>query len=228
MRAALVMHEPPTGDSKLPGPECGRLALHFNPDHLSISKQSTWTRDPSKVAPNASTAEFSGSQPRSTNVDVFLDAGDGRGKVQDAVETLMACCEPTRQSLSANRPSPPWVRLEWGRLRTFTAMVTAVNVNYTLFAADGLPLRAQCGVTLEEMGGVVRRQNPTSGGVGSAGVHLLVDGDSLASVAYRTYGDPGKWREIAERNNVDDPDQLRTGCQLILPELVDDVVGGAV
>ncbi|MFC5803160.1 LysM peptidoglycan-binding domain-containing protein [Streptomyces formicae] len=228
MRAALVMHEPPTGDSRLPGPERGRLALHFNPDHLSISKQSTWVRDPSKLAPEASSAEFSGSEPRTTSVDVFLDAGDGRGKVQDAVEILMGCCEPTPKSLSANRPSPPWVRLVWGRLRTFTAMVTSVSVNYTLFAADGLPLRAQCDVSLEEMGGVVRRQNPTSGGQGSAGMHLMAEGDCLASVAYRTYGDPGKWREIAERNSIDDPAQLRPGRQLILPELVDDVAGGTV
>lgn len=228
VRAALVMHEPPTGSSKVPGPECGRLTLHFNPEQLQISKQSNWVREPSKLAPEASSPEFCGSQPRTMNVEVFLDAGDGRGKVQEAVETLMGCCEPTRQSLSALRPCPPWVHLQWGRLRTFTGLVTSVGTNYTMFAPDGLPLRAQCGVAVEEMGGVIARQNPTSGGQGSAGMHWLAEGDSLASVAYRTYGDPTKWREIAQRNGIDDPARLRPGHRLVLPELVDDAVGGPV
>jgi nucleoid-associated protein YgaU len=45
------------------------------------------------------------------------------------------------------------------------------------------------------------------------------DGDSLQSVAHRTYGDPGRWRLIAEANGVDNPLHLRRGTSLNLPRL---------
>ena len=45
------------------------------------------------------------------------------------------------------------------------------------------------------------------------------DGDSLPSIAHRTYGDAGRWRLIAEANGVDDPLRLRRGTPLTLPRL---------
>ena len=73
----------------------------------------------------------------------------------------------------------------------------------TRFGHDGTPLRAVCSVSLEEAGGSVPRQNPTSGGDGPVDTHLVVAGDSLAGVAWQTYGDPGRWREIARANGID-------------------------
>ncbi|QCX82325.1 hypothetical protein C9F11_43735 (plasmid) [Streptomyces sp. YIM 121038] len=224
VRAALVVHDPPTGSSTVPGRERNRLVFHFNPESLQISKQSEWARHVAKCEAKASKPEFSGAQPRSLSLPILLDSGSTRGSVQDEAEMLMACCTPTPQSVAADRPSPPWVRLEWGRLRTmaFTAVVTHVDVTYTMFAGDGLPLRAECSLTLEEVGGAVARQNPTSGGPGGAGSHVLVQGESLASLAYRHYGDASRWREIARSNRIDDPDGVVPGDRLMLPTPADE------
>jgi nucleoid-associated protein YgaU len=48
-------------------------------------------------------------------------------------------------------------------------------------------------------------------------VHTVVAGDSLASVAWREYGDPTLWRAIAERNGIDDPMRLPAGKTLLVP-----------
>jgi nucleoid-associated protein YgaU len=43
------------------------------------------------------------------------------------------------------------------------------------------------------------------------------DGDSLQSIAFDAYGDPTRWRPIAEANGIDDPLALRSGAELTIP-----------
>jgi hypothetical protein len=218
VRAVLVKYEPPTGKASAPSEVLERLPFHFNPDSLSISKTGRWPRTPSPAASKAATPQFVGSGPRGMSVEMFFDAGGGRGNVQDAVESLMRCCEPTAKSLRTKRPSPPWIRLEWGRLKSFTAVAMSVSATYTLFAPHGTPLRARCSVWLEEMGGNVRPQNPSGGGGKGLNIRQVIGALSLAAVAYETYGDPTLWRPIAELNDLDDPALLGAGQWLQLPD----------
>jgi nucleoid-associated protein YgaU len=50
-------------------------------------------------------------------------------------------------------------------------------------------------------------------------VHTVKDGDSLPSIAFRTYGDPNAWRAIADANGIENPLHLRRGTALSLPRL---------
>ncbi len=50
-------------------------------------------------------------------------------------------------------------------------------------------------------------------------VHQVRDGDSLPSIAYDAYGDPTRWRPIAEANGIDNPLSLRRGSELTIPTL---------
>jgi nucleoid-associated protein YgaU len=100
-----------------------------------------------------------------------------------------------------------------------------VQAKYTLFTAEGTPIRATCNVAMEEMPGDPLKQNPTSGGHALTSVRTVVSGDSLASIAYAEYGDPTLWRPLAAFNGVDDPLRLRPGAALLLP-VVDDLLAG--
>ena len=51
---------------------------------------------------------------------------------------------------------------KWGGITSFPAYVSQVNVKYTRFAANGVPIRAVCTVNLEEMSAEDLKQNPTS------------------------------------------------------------------
>ena len=64
-----------------------------------------------------------------------------------------------------------------------------------------------------------KKQNPTTRSHGGLGVHVVQDGDTLQSVAHKTYGDPNRWRLIAEANGIDNPLHLRRGKPLNLPRL---------
>jgi nucleoid-associated protein YgaU len=48
---------------------------------------------------------------------------------------------------------------------------------------------------------------------------VVRSGDRIDNIANEEYGDPGKWRPIAEANDMDDPDQLEPGHVLVIPAL---------
>jgi nucleoid-associated protein YgaU len=185
---------------------------------LAVTKTAKWKRDGQPKAKKSGPPTFTGSDPLKLTIEMFLDATDTmNASVVKRVEELFTCCVPTPETVDTKTPSTPWVVLHWGDLRGFAAVVTNVSAKYTLFTAGGTPIRAVCAVTLEEMPTDVARQNPTSGSLVVRDVHQVVAGDTLESLAYRTYGDPALWREIAHANNIDDPMRLRPGRTLLLP-----------
>jgi nucleoid-associated protein YgaU len=149
---------------------------------------------------------------------MFFDATSSQdGSVVEAVEQLFSCCVPTKESLAADHSSPPLVVLHWGDISSFPAFITSVSAKYTLFNGKGVPIRALCSVSMEEMPGEFVRQNPTSGSADVRRVHRTVAGDTLASVAYTEYGDPTQWRALAAYNGIDDPLRVPAGTTLLLP-----------
>lgn len=221
-RAYLELLEPPAGGSTAnPGNEAlGRIDFQFNPKELSLTKNAKWKREAQRNATKSGPPEFTGSDPSKLSLEMFFDATDTMGdKVVRAVEKLFSCCVPTEKSRLAKKGSPPWVRFHWGGMTSFPAYVSSVSAKYTLFTPSGTPVRALCTVTLEEISGEQGGQNPTSGALAARDLHTVVAGDTLASVAYRSYGDPGLWREIALANEVNDPMRLRPGSRLLIPAL---------
>jgi LysM repeat protein len=227
--ACLELRDPGTsGTTATPGPARGRIDFQFNPKELSLSKSAKWKRDAQRDAKKSGVPEFTGSDPCKLTVEMFFDATD---KMNDAVvktvEKLFSCCVPTAESLQQKKGSPPWVIFRWGGLTGFAAYVSSVSVRYTLFTPSGTPVRAVCSVTLEEIAGELGGQNPTSGALAANDTHVVVAGDTLASIAFRVYGDPALWRELATANEIDDPMSLPAGTTLLIPSAQEFAGGSA-
>jgi nucleoid-associated protein YgaU len=204
----------------------GEIEFHFNPKELSIQKSAKWERKPARNAKKASAPEFAGADPCKLTLEMFFDASDtNSGSVVEPVEELFRCCVPTDDSQQDKKSVPPLVQLSWGSIVSFPAFITSVQAKYTLFAADGTPIRASCSVAMEEMPGDPLGQNPTSGALSAHAVHKVIAGDSLASIAFREYGDPAMWRPLAAANNIDDPIRLPVGTTLIVPAAA-ELAGG--
>lgn len=220
-RARLVIYElqpSPNGTDAKVGPQLDEISFQFNPKEVTIQKAAKWERKPATGAKKAGPPQFTGADPCKLTLEMFLDATATHDtSVVTTVERLFACCAPTEKSTGKEKPSPPLVALHWGKVTSFAAFITSVNAKYTLFSSDGTPIRALCQVSLEEMPVEPWRQNPTSGGLAVRRAHQLVDGDTLASVAYAEYGDPAMWRPLAAYNGIDDPLRLRRGARLLLP-----------
>ncbi|MEU4984619.1 LysM peptidoglycan-binding domain-containing protein [Streptomyces sp. NPDC021969] len=221
VRANLAIHEPPTGKSTTPGALMRTFGFEFNPAQLTLTRRAQWNATPVAAVRKAAKPEFLGAEPREMTLEIFLDTSmkPGANTVLKKVESLLDCCEVTAKSLAADQPSPPWVVFEWGSFSTarFTSYVASVEASYTLFSTTGVPIRATCQVSLVEIPGPTKGQNPTSGALTAQRVHRVVAGDSLQSLAWREYGSANSWRAIAEANGIDDPSRLPTGTQLMLP-----------
>lgn len=227
-KAVLELYEvkPATGGGE-PGAPYDRIPFQFNPKELSIQKSAKWERKPARGATTAGPPEFTGADACKMTLEIFFDATDTMdGSVVSRVEQLFRCCVPTEQSLTSKKGSPPLAVLHWGKVTTFAAFVTSVQAKYTLFTPDGTPIRATCSVAMEEMPGDPLKQNPTSGALAARAMHTVVAGDSLASIAYREYGDPTMWRPLASFNGIDDPIRLRSGTTVLVPSLDELLVGG--
>ena len=211
MEKAYLTITTPSGSSS-------QFNFKFNPNEYTYSKRARWKRTPNAGAPQAGVPEFLGSEPRSLVIEVFLDETDSSSaSVSDDLETLFSCLSPTSDSISSGKPAPPSVVFGWGSTVSFKAFVRHIEAQVTLFRADGTPSRASCTITLEEIPSSTPRQNPTSGALATYRTHTVVAGDSLASIAYRAYGRPDRWRAIADANDLDDPTRLRSGRMLLIP-----------
>jgi LysM repeat protein len=221
VRASLTIYHPPADLSGSLGGQIAQVRFQFNPNQLQLSRSVSWKSQSSVGYSHGATPEYIGANPASLQIEVFLDgsAKPAASRVREDVEQLLSCCEVDPQTLPTKSPSPPWVRFAWGSFSTvqFIAHVESVNATYTLFTATGDPLRANCQLALTEVPLPTKGQNPTSGTLAAQRVHRVVSGDSLESLAWQEYGDPARWRAIAQANGINDPMRLETGRELLLP-----------
>jgi len=207
-----------------------KLDCWFNPTEYTVKKSSTWTPNP-VTGNDQPPVQYGGGQPRELSVELFFDDsdaadGDVRGVV-DALFTLVDIDQSSPANANKNTGRPPMVEFGWGSAATFQAVCTFLSVTYTLFRANGVPVRAKANLTLMQAGPAVasgaqrgrRSQNPTTRGLRGVRSTVVRSGDSLHSIAFREYGDPTLWRVIAAGNGIDDPMRLRRGVELSIPLL---------
>ena len=203
----------------------------FNPKEYTIAKANQWKVDP-VTGTALPTAQFSGGQPRKLSLQLMFDATDSDDlDVGDVTARLFKAMEVSAALGSGsgrNSGRPPMITFNWGSTVTFKAVADNLSVQYTLFRADGTPVRAQAQLSLIQADkardkssgkGASKPQNPTTRAQPGLGSHTVRDGDSLASIAFAHYRDPTRWRAIAEANGIDDPLRLRRGTVLSIPSI---------
>jgi Contractile injection system tube protein/LysM domain len=122
-------------------------------------------------------------------------------------------------SLNSETHAPPRLLFLWGSL-IFPCVLESVTQTFDFFNALGMPLRARLNVTLKE-------HDTLEDLLGS---HQLLSanrtkqwvfkkGDTLQKIAAQEYGNPNKWRPIAQANNIDNPLTIPVGRTLKVPAL---------
>jgi Contractile injection system tube protein len=205
----------------LTGSDGTNLPCQFNPSALQISKTSSWSAQPTRGSRRTPRPQFVGPGPEILTAKLLFDGFDSLGgtslPVHEAVSQLLDwTCVPAEAYDSAT-PQPPTVTFRWGTGIGFTGFLRHVQADYTMFAPDGTPLRAIANISLQRVPDDPPGTNPTSGGIPGRRSALLADCDSLATIAFREYGDPGLWRAIALANGIEDPARVAVGTRLLVP-----------
>ncbi len=119
--------------------------------------------------------------------------------------------------------APPICRFVWGEGQgqlSFQAIIERLTQKFTMFLDDGTPVRATLNVTFKEyktVGEQLKELNLES--ADHTKRIIFKESDSLWSLAAQEYNDPGAWRFIAEKNNLDNPRTVESGRELIIPNL---------
>jgi hypothetical protein len=159
------------------------------------------------------------------SLSLFFDTTSDGKAVTDYTSKLLKLMEinsslPGSSEVTQNA-RPPWVVFHWGDLHSFKAVITSLTLNFTYFSSTGVPLRAKADLSLlqyqEEL--AFGPQNPTSGTPFPHRTHRVQPGETLDRIAAIHFGDPTKWRRIADGNGIEDPLSLRPGMLLAIPEL---------
>jgi hypothetical protein len=197
------------------------LLFRYNPTEYTVTKSARWNRPPTRAAESSTPPEFTGSNPTVIGMEIFFDAfEEPAGDVSREVDTLLTWTRPTPVSIARGLAQPPLLRFVWGMnpvLQGFQGYLKSVQARYTMFRRDGTPIRATATISLEEVTPEVLGQNPTSGAREGRRAHVLAEGESLHSIAYREYGKAALWRGLAAFNDLDDPMRIPPGTELLIP-----------
>jgi nucleoid-associated protein YgaU len=185
----------------------------FNPNQYGLDKgnQLAEIGIPGLAAP---ILQFVRGNARALTMELFFDTFEQQTDVRDHTDRVYGLLE-----IDTETHAPPLCTFTWGTFN-LRCIVERVGGRFTLFLANGTPVRATLSVTLKEYVDVdlAARAGPTESS-DHVKTRQLRRGDTLSSLAAAEYGDPAKWRPIAEANNIDNPRHVTAGRSLVLPPL---------
>lgn len=193
-----------------------RVEFAFNPKEFSIKRTNKLKPEPQKGM-DVPKIEFESGSGRQMRFELFFDGYEGKQNVRKAVEKLerLAMVDPSTEAMGSTA-RPPYVRFGWGREKLFKSIVKSIDVKYTMFLEDGMPVRATAKVQLVEVPDEPGGQNPTSAGAPGLRSHMVLPGETLDLIAHRELGSATEWKHIAETNGLDDPWRLVPGQRLVI------------
>ena len=200
------------------------IACLFNPAEITIAKSNAWGAGQAKGR-NAPRLRFQGGQSATLTMTLTLDTTHNGRDVSEYTKKLLDLLRVdtglSGSEAGRNAGRPPWVEFHWGSLHSFKAVVERLSLRFTYFAADGRPLRAKADISLKQWDDDEKHplQNPTSHTDSLHSIHSVLPGQTLDRIASRFYGDPARWRLIAEHNDVENPLDLPAGTLLAIPDL---------
>jgi nucleoid-associated protein YgaU len=200
------------------------LTVMFNPEEYTVNRDNNFAQIaiPGRRAP---LLQFVHGNAQTLEMELIIDtveahtAGSQRlNEAGDDVRPLVAKLVGLLD-IDPTTHAPPVLRFVWASF-TFTCVLTRAVQKYTMFRADGAPVRAKVSVTFTELTNAeteakeVKRETADY-----SKVHTVVDGDRLPEIAFRLLGNAALWRPIALANGIEDPRALTAGARLIIPRL---------
>lgn len=150
------------------------------------------------------------------SLEVFYDTYEDNIDVRQYSDKLSKLMD-----IDTELHAPPTLRFIWGMSsqEPFNCVLEKVTKKFTMFNSDGIPVRARLNITLKEIKLELNNRERKLQSADRTKLYVIKQGDSLWSIAYREYGNPGLWRPIADANNIYDPKKLKSGTELIIPPL---------
>ncbi|HEY5935661.1 MAG TPA: hypothetical protein VIU61_13520 [Kofleriaceae bacterium] len=141
------------------------VAAQYNPKELGISKTIQWqdpklldNREAQKRKPNeGKDSEYTGGGQRNMTLELFFDSFEKHGykpakpieDIMDDLNTLASIRDPAGKE---EERRPHYCVVVWGvgGIRPFRCVIESLDIKYTMFDTNGVPLRAVATVKVRE------------------------------------------------------------------------------
>ena len=196
------------------------IKLQVNPSEIKLEKGIRYIKD-MQLGALGSSAVFDRYSEQVFSFETILDATGTLPKAEDikSVEQWVDVLEDRLYLYNGEGHRPPYVMIIWGKM-VFKGQLSDMEVQYTMFGADGSPLRAK--VSLSFCGFSSDAEERKKAGKSSPDMsHLLTlkAGESVASVCQRIYGDSLLVDEVARLNGLNGFRKVEAGTELLFPHL---------
>lgn len=209
---------------------CGsdKLSFQYNPAKVTLVRKQQITG--AKKLTGKTAADQQGGKAELMTIELGDLRIEGQSAVRSSVALLWKWVDPVPDSTGASSSGAKnttatarQVRVTMGAENDrieLLCVITRVTVDYTRFTSASMPCRAKVSLSLLEVSTPPKEQNPTSAGPPGAHVYTVTEGDTLPNIATEFYGAASAWRQVAARNDIDDPLRVRNGQTLYLPGAV--------
>jgi hypothetical protein len=201
-----------------------RIPVLFNPTEYQVSRDVTWSQAaiPGLSAPLLQFAH-GGLQTLEMEllVDTYEEHRDGSRALNRAGEDVRNLTRKIvdLMAIDASTHAPPVLLFTWASL-SFTCVLGRVTQHFLMFLPDGTPVRARLQVSFTEFRNVELEAKEVKRETADYSKRRVVgQAETLSAIAADVYGDPGMWRPIALRNEIDDVRDLPAGLELLIPPL---------
>jgi hypothetical protein len=185
----------------------------FNPFEYTITKTNAFDTSKSTKGVDTPQGVFSQGGAKSLKLTLHFDTQDSGEDVTTVTDDLWKLMMVNTEQRGANnqKSAPPKVKFTWGSL-TFEAYIKTMTQKFILFSPTGKPLRCTVDVTLEQMDNPRPSQRQRNAGGAPRPTTTPNAADRPDNIAAQS---GASQREVAERNNVDDPLRMRPGRPLV-------------
>jgi nucleoid-associated protein YgaU len=188
-----------------------KFEVLFNPKEYTLAKSNQFT-EVSIPGLSAPPLQFGRGAARTLSMQLFFDTYTYEQglDVQFYTDDIMGLLE-----VDPDLHAPPVCLITWGYSLYFQGVLERANQRFTMFLADGTPVRATVDVSFKEF-----IEDPAN--LQSANYvkqYVVRRGDTLSAIAAEKYGDATLWRPIAKENKISDPLKLKPGQVLVIPAI---------
>jgi len=201
----------------------GQVEVLVNPDSYTVKSKINYSEQQA-AGTTGKMPKFDRIEPHKMNFDLLFDSTGVINAVEDNSNGVEAALEHFKKVVfeyKGNEHRPRFLTIYWGKLK-FDCCIETLDITYKLFRPDGLPLRAVAKAGF--IGAVEDTKRVAEEDASSPDlthVREVKDGDTLPMMAFRIYGDPAYYIEVARANGLDDFRNLETGQEIVFPPIKD-------
>jgi nucleoid-associated protein YgaU len=184
-----------------------RIPVMYNPEEYRLEQGNDFA-EVGIPGLNAPPVQYVRGKARVLTMDLFFDSYEQRTDVRAHTGRIVALLQTLPRT-----HAPPILLFTMGQF-AFRCVLVDAGQRFTMFLRDGTPVRSVLAVRFHEyVDVVVETQHGLF--IGPPTLHTVTAGQTVSAIAAQLLGDPTRWREIADANQIDNPFSLKPGTSIV-------------